>query len=57
MADKEKKPEAPHTYVPHNIYSSHTGLSHHFGPYNESVTFRDMKKKAEQAMTDHEFKD
>jgi hypothetical protein len=57
MAEKSKKPDAPRSYSPRTNYTTQSNLTNHFSPYNGSATFRDMKKKAEQAMSDHEFKD
>ena len=56
MAENEKRPDAPRAYFPRNNYSPQNNVSYHFSAYGGSETFRSMKKKAEQAMTDHEFK-
>lgn len=56
MADKEKKSESHKSNIPYGNYSAQSDLSYHFTPYGGSATFKNMKKKAEQAITDHEFK-
>ena len=56
MAENEKRPDAPRAYFPRKNYSPQNNVSYHFSAYGGSETFRSMKKKAEQAMTDHEFK-
>lgn len=56
MADKEKKPDLSRPNVTYGVYSAKNDLSYHFNPYGGSTTFNNMKKKAEQAITDHEFK-
>ena len=56
MADKEKHSESHKPGIPYGNYSAQNDLSYHFSPYGGSTTFKNMKKKAEQAITDHEFK-
>lgn len=58
MAEDQKTPNAniPKPYIPRTNYSARNNVSYHYTPYGGSTTFRDMKKKAEQAMADHEFK-
>jgi hypothetical protein len=54
MADKDKK--RGKSMNPYGGYSSQNNLTYHFSPYGGSATFKDMKKRAEQAIVDHEFK-
>ena len=55
MAEKENKYQSDDYITPPADYSS-PNQAYHFAPYKGSAVFHNMKKRAEQAMTDHEFK-
>lgn len=56
MTEAEKKYQSADYITPPANYSSSNGQTYHTAPHRGNAVFDNMKKKATQAMTDHEFK-
>lgn len=56
MTDREKKYQSADYITPPANYLSTNGQTAYTAPYNDNAVFDGMKKRATQAMTDHEVK-